>query len=181
MCQFASFLINGDTAEVTVYDLTSHSETQEKLGLRDDGRSGKWREGHYLPDGTIECRAIAGDEFTADQLVSSVKSAWPTFLRFLAWAVREKSAIISDNISLNGLTSAKDLVLPEKIDGSLSLDGLTSAKDLVLPEKIGMSLFLNGLTTAKDLVLPKKIGGSLYLAGLTSEEREAVYRKMRGG
>ena len=60
--------------------------------------------------------------------------------------------------------------------GSLSLDGLTSAEGLVLPEKIGGWLSLNGLTSAEGLVLPTKIGDSLFLNGLTNEERAKIKR-----
>ena len=58
-----------------------------------------------------------------------------------------------------------------KFGGSLDLIGLTSAKDLVLPNTVGGYLYLSGLTSAKDLVLPKTMGGYLDLRGLSGVER----------
>jgi len=78
------------------------------------------------------------------------------------------------SLYLEGLTSAKDLKLPESIGGNLDLSGLTSAKDLKLPESIGGYLDLRGLTSAKDLKLPESIGGNLDLSGLTSAEKEKL-------
>jgi predicted nucleic acid-binding protein len=40
---------------------------------------------------------------------------------------------------LKGLTSAKGLVLPEKINGCLFLNGLTSAEGLVLPDNFDLN------------------------------------------
>ena len=70
---------------------------------------------------------------------------------------------------LNGLKTAKDLVLPEKINGSLFLNGLKTAEGLVLPKENG-SLSLDGLETSNDLALPKKINGVLFLNGLKTSE-----------
>jgi len=76
---------------------------------------------------------------------------------------------VTGYLYLDGLTSGKDLVLPESIGGGLSLRGLTSGKDLVFP-KIIRDIFLDGLTSAKYLVLPESIGGNLQLNNLISAE-----------
>ena len=61
--------------------------------------------------------------------------------------------------------------------GSLSLDGLTSAKGLVLPKNISDSLYLDGLTSAKGLVFPENISGFLSLDGLTHAEKNTLQKQ----
>ena len=57
---------------------------------------------------------------------------------------------IEGDLSLNSLTSAKGLKLPEHIGGSLDLRSLTSAEGLDLSNtSIGYFLYLNNLTSAK--------------------------------
>jgi hypothetical protein len=73
-----------------------------------------------------------------------------------------------ENLHLSGITSAKDLKLPDSIGGDLYLSSLTSAKDLNLPDSIGGFLDLGGLESAKDLKLSDSIGGGLMLRSLTS-------------
>jgi hypothetical protein len=149
-----------------------HQATAEKLKL--DQRI--WREGHYLPDGTIEARVQDNDRATMEECNERIRNRWPSFNLFLSWALREisKDGVYGGWLDLRGLTSAKDLVLPKTIGGWLDLNGLTSAKDLVLPKTIGGGLDLRGLTSAKDLVLPKTIGGWLDLNGLCTEEKRKL-------
>ncbi|MFZ2602518.1 MAG: hypothetical protein WAX79_00755, partial [Candidatus Omnitrophota bacterium] len=166
MCKFISFFHSPINGDVVVSDLESHGNTETALKLNNK----IWREGHYLSNGEFELRLTADDRVDVIEYNAAFKNRFPTFLSFLNWAL-DKICVdgkYSDSLDLNGLTSAKDLVLPKTIGGSLGLNGLTSAKDLVLPKTIGGSLYLNGLTSAKDLVLPKTIGGSLDLNGLTS-------------
>jgi len=73
-----------------------------------------------------------------------------------------------EDLDLRDLTSAKDLKLPESIEGSLDLSGLTSTEGLKLPKSVNGDLNLSGLKSAKGLELPESIGGSLYLGGLIS-------------
>ncbi len=199
MCKMASFFHNPLTGEVVVKDLTSHGNTEKALNLN----LNIWREGHYTPEGEIELRFNDTDRVDKVEYETAFKNRFPSFVSFLNFAFdvigRE---YYNGSLSLNGLTSAKGLVLPKSIGGWLSLDGLTSAKGLVLPKSIGGSLYLNGLTSAKGLVLPKSIGGWLYLDGLTSAkglvlpksiggslsldgltstEREEVFKKLQGG
>jgi len=161
--------MNPKTLEVKVYDITSHRVTFEHFNLQDLPKPNSWREFHYLPDNTIECRANELDDLTKEQANSYIKSKWPTFIDF--WKEFKGKCIISDALDLYGLTSAEGLDLSGcNIGGALCLDGLTSAKGLDLTGcDIGRSLCLNGLTSAKGLDLTGcSIGESLWLDGLTS-------------
>ena len=87
---------------------------------------------------------------------------------------------IGENLYLDSLTSAEGLVFPKELGGGLDLGSLTSAKNLTLPEKIEGSLDLGSLTSAKNLTLPEKIEENLYLYSLTSAEG-LVFPKELGG
>ena len=140
MCKLASFIFKPtEQMEVRTYVITGHSETLEHFKVSDDKSNNAWREGHYLPDGTIECRVIDGDILTSEQCQKWVKSQWPTFIDFLNWHFKNNTEC-----------------------GSLDLRSLTDAKGLTLPEKCG-SLYLSSLTDANGLTLPKEISGSLDL------------------
>ena len=156
MCKMASFLYkvteNGLDLKVGVLD--SHSETEKIVNDK------TFREGHYFPDGTIECRRIPEDRWSKNDAEEMVRARWPSFARFFSWAIKSDGYVGCENFDLRGLTSAKDLVLPKTVGGWL---------------------YLSGLTSAKDLVLPKTVGGGLYLSGLTSEERRSVMKTMNGG
>jgi len=166
MCQLISFFHRPDNGDISVAVLDDHSVTQKQLNLNEN----LWREGHYLPDGTIECRVIDADRKTQKECNERMRSRFPTFISFFNWCIEktEQTEKFGGSLGLNGLTSAKFLTLPKTIGGYLGLDGLTSAKFLTLPKTIGGSLGLDGLTSAKFLTLPKTIRGSLYLWGLTS-------------
>ncbi|MFA5388839.1 MAG: hypothetical protein WC312_03695, partial [Candidatus Omnitrophota bacterium] len=137
MCKYASFFHLPSTGEVKVAVLDSHGETEKKLNL--DPKI--WREGHYTPDGNIELRFADDDRVDRVEYKTAFENRFPNFKTFMKWANKQDVTV----------------------GGSLYLNGLTSAKDLVLPKTIGGWLYLSGLTSAKDLVLPKTIGGSLYL------------------
>ncbi|MEN6533259.1 MAG: hypothetical protein ABFD89_06320 [Bryobacteraceae bacterium] len=179
MCRLASFFHNPATGDVVVGVLDHHQATVEKLKL--DQKI--WREGHYLPDGTIEARVQDNDRVTQDECNERIRNRWPSFGKFLSWALREieQNEVYPGPLDLSGLTSAKDLVLPKTISGGLYLSGLTSAKDLVLPKTISGGLDLRGLTSAKDLVLPKTISGWLDLRGLTSAKDLVLPKTISGG
>jgi hypothetical protein len=178
MCRLASFFHNPVTGDVVVGVLDHHQATAEKLKL--DQKI--WREGHYLPNGTIEARVQENDRVTQNECNERIRNRWPSFNLFLSWALRESAAneVYPGGLDLSGLTSAKDLVLPKTIRGWLDLRGLTSAKDLVLPKTISGWLDLRGLTSAKDLVLPKTISGWLDLRGLTSAKDLVLPKTIRG-
>lgn len=110
MCQMASFIFHPRTLEVKTFDLTSHSETYDHFVLADTPGPDGWREGHYLQDGTIECRVLDVDRHSAAECCESVRKRWPTFVAFF------------------------NAHCPERVDGLLDLSELTSAKGLTPPE-----------------------------------------------
>ena len=156
MCEFISFFHNPVTGDIKVKDLNSHGNTEKELSL--DHKY--WREGHYLPNGKIVARVEPNDKKTEAECTTRIGQAYPRFVDFLSWVLKETNQL-------------------DVFNGNLYLAGLTSAKDLVLPKTVGGGLSLDGLTSAKDLVLPKTVGGSLYLNKLTSEERNAVMSKLQ--
>lgn len=93
MCRFASFLHNPARQELAVFNLLSHSETQQHLQLTE---SMGWYEGHYTcpcwhrRGSIIECRVPGGIDTVMD---SFVKSKWPTFFSFLKWALKNGANI----------------------------------------------------------------------------------------
>lgn len=80
MCNFISGLYKQPALELTFHDLTSHANTWEALGLQE---SQGWREMHYLEDGTIECRTLAGDPVPSKTAEKLIGNQWPTFESFL--------------------------------------------------------------------------------------------------
>ena len=73
-------------------------------------------------------------------------------------------------LNLYSLTSAEGLTLPQTVGDYLSLDSLTSTEGLTLPQTVGGDLYLHNLTSAEGLTLPQTVGGDLYLHNLTSAE-----------
>ena len=119
MCRFASFLHNPLTGEIAVNDLASHGNTEKALKL--DPKI--WREGHYLPTGEIELRLQDNDRVDKTEYETAFKNRFPTFVSFLNYSllIITKDGVYSGDLDLNGLTSAKDLVLPKSIGGGLYL------------------------------------------------------------
>ena len=173
MCEFISFWHKPLTGDIAVSNLNSHSETYATLKL-----DNCWREAHYTPDGVIELRFNPG-EIKPELYEEHFRERFPTFTSFFNWAIMSctKEGVFSGNLDLSGLTSVKDLVLPETVGGYLDLSGLTSAKDLVLPKTVDGYLDLRGLTSAKDLVLPETVGGYLDLSGLNDIDRKFIKEK----
>ena len=126
MCQFISFHHRPDNGDIAVSVLDSHADTEKNLSL--DLKL--WREGHYLPDGNIECRVASDDRVTQEECNIRLKKRFPTFVKFFNWCMKEtgQEEAFSGSLNLRGLTSAKGLVLPKSIGGWLNLRGLTSAK-----------------------------------------------------
>ena len=150
MCEMASFVFRPvEGVPVKTWDLMGHSETMEHFNLRDGSLRDGWREGHYKPDGALLCRVLDQDGMTGCECEAVLRERWPTFGDFLG------------------------AVLPLDYPGSLDLDGLTSAKDLKLPETVSGYLDLRGLTSAKDLKLPETVSGSLNLLGSYRSLNEA--------
>jgi hypothetical protein len=163
MCKTISAFFKPDTMEVRVNDLSSHSNTMEKLHLEDGPAANGWREMHYLPDGEVECRTLSGDSRNGPAAVECIRKRWPTFLDFLTWATAQEG--VCGSLYLSGLTA---LPANAKLSagGSLDLSGLTA---LPANAKLsaGGSLYLSGLT-ALPANAKLSAGGSLYLSGLTA-------------
>ena len=155
MCRLASFFHNPINGDIVVHDINSHSETQKALNLNEK----LWREGHYFPDGTIECRVTNSDHISQDECNERLRNRFPNFIDFFNWSMDEicKDGAFSGSLDLRSLTSAAGLKLPTEIGGSLYLSSLTSAAGLKLPTKCG-SLYLRSLTSAAGLKLPTKCG-----------------------
>jgi len=71
---------------ILVADLNSHGKTEKLLKLAPDAGANDWHDGHYFPNGEIECRCVDGDELTKKQCESAIRARWPRFADFLNWA-----------------------------------------------------------------------------------------------
>jgi len=137
MCRFISFWHNPDTGDIKVQDLTGHSETAEALGLADK----VWREGHYLPDGTVECRVLDTDRKTSKECEDRILSKWPTFIEFWKMCI-EKGGVVSGHLDLSDCPGLKSLPENLKVNGPLDLEGCTGLKALPENLKVNRPLYL---------------------------------------
>jgi len=103
----ASFWHNPINGDIAVYDLTSHSDTQEHLKLNEK----VWREGHYLPSGEIECRLCDCDRIEQDEANERLRNQFPTFKDFIAWAFTQS---IGGSLYLSGC-DLKGITLPDNL------------------------------------------------------------------
>jgi hypothetical protein len=171
MCRFISFLYRPDNGDITIYDLTSHSNTQHKLGLVEP----LWCEGHYFPSGEIECRVNDKNRATKEACEERVKSRFPAFFDFFFWAISQEGIVSEDGFDLSGLTTIPAGTVFPKEFGSLDLSGLTTIPAGTVFPKECDSLYLKGLTTIPaGTVFPKECG-SLYLKGLTTIPAGTVF------
>ena len=156
MCRTASFLYKATSTgvEFAVWDLSSHSETQAHFPECTEVRG--WYEGHYTPDGCVECRTPEGQDVLSRTLI---KEEYPTFAD---WFNKFCPDPLPGSLDLSGC-DLKGVKLPTKIGGRLYLNGC-DLKGVKLPTKIGGSLDLRGCDL-KGVKLPTKIGGWLYLNG----------------
>ena len=127
MCEFASFFHHPKTGEIKVAVLDSHGGTEKTLGL---DPKGPWREGHYRPNGQIVCRVMPEDGISANECAQGLRKRFPSFVKFLAWALAEtrQTEVYGRNLYLHGLKSARGLVLPKSVGGDLYLRGLSAAE-----------------------------------------------------
>ena len=108
MCQLASFKHNPGTLEIRVADLCSHGDTETLLGIRPDSEQpDQWRDGHYLPDGTIECRTVEGDSHASAQCEKHLRKRFPTYRQFLRWACKQPAVKVR-NAELIAMKLSKD-------------------------------------------------------------------------
>jgi len=98
---------------VRVHDLQGHSETLAALRLKDEPGPLGWREGHYLPDGTLECRTLQTDPVSSSDAEATFRKRWPTFVAFANWAWQQEGVVVPQALDLSSLTSAEGLVLPD--------------------------------------------------------------------
>lgn len=147
MCQFASFLHRPDNGDIVVYNLCSHSETQNHLKLKEP----LWCEGHYLRDGTISCRVPPLSRPTEQECVERLRRKYPTFYDFLNWALMQN---LGGWLNLRGCDLSKLKTWPKTIGGWLDLSGCDLSKLKTWPETIGGSLYLRGCDLSKVKVPP---------------------------
>ena len=118
MCRLASFKYRPDTQEIAVFAITSHGETEKELNLNVK----LWHDGHYLPDGSIECRL---PEHNRDASMEAyIKDRWPTFVEFYLWALEQhgQDKHYKGDLDLSSLTTIPDwFTLPASIGGWLFL------------------------------------------------------------
>ena len=137
MCRLISFFHNPNTGSIKVWNLTGHSETQEHLSLGEK----HWREGHYLPDDTIECRVLDTDKYDQNHCDERMRGKFPTFALFFNWCL-SKDHEMGGNLNLRGC-DLKGIKLPESVGGGLDLSGC-DLKGIKLPESVGGCLDLRG-------------------------------------
>ena len=145
MCRLASFLFQPRTMEVRVADLNSHERTHDILGLRDDGSPSAWREGHYLPDGTVSCAVLDQDPVMAEQAASVITARWPTFERFFAWA-----CLTATHINASGCTSLTSIEAP--VATWLYASGCTALTSIEAPA--AQTLDVRGCAGLTDIRVP---------------------------
>jgi hypothetical protein len=126
MCQFISFLYRPDNGDVAVYDLTSHSNTQDKLGLKEP----LWCEGHYLPNGEIVCRVTDKNGAKGSECAERLKGRYLSFYDFLEFALKQE---IGGGLDLRGCDLSKVKSWPKEIGGGLDLSGCDLSK-VKIPE-----------------------------------------------
>ena len=156
MCQFISFFHNPATGRIKIHDLMSHHETSKALKLDLD----KWREGHYLKDGTIECRVVDTDKYDQDYCDERLRAKHPTFKDFLVWCLKQVGDNYRGSLDLSHC-DLKGVEIPD-ITGSLNLS-YCNLKGVKIPENIGGSLDLSHCNL-KGVKLPENIGGFLDLS-----------------
>lgn len=89
------------TGEILVSDLCSHGNTETALKI---DPSGPYREGHYLPDGKIECRVVTDDGVSSDTCNKLLKARFPRFIDFYNWCMKQDGVDI-EWLDLNSLTA----------------------------------------------------------------------------
>ena len=173
MCRMASFLYRATRTgvEVAVYDLTSHSKTQEHYPGKTEAKG--WYEGHYTPDGELQCRTPTGRDAVSESLM---RDKWPTFRVF--YDAHVTGAVCSEACDARGC-DLKGVTLPESIGDWLDVSGC-DLKGVTLPESIGGGLYVSGCDL-KGVTWPESIGGVLDVSGcdlngVTLPEGVTIYK-----
>jgi hypothetical protein len=131
-----------------------------------------------LPSATLtEEEKKAAASFEVKQTPEQIRAAWQEF--FTEYGIEDcaitlnadGSVDVEGSMNLNALIEPSIFPTPVRnLSGHLSLESLTSAEGLALPQTVGSFLDLQSLTSAKGLTLPQFVGGTLYLVNLTSAE-----------
>lgn len=151
MCETASFWHNPVTGDIRVWNLSGHADTSNHFGL-----SAKyWREGHYLPDGTIECRVLDTDPVPETACNERLRQRFPTFWDFLQWALEQP---LRSSLDLNYCTLPAWFRFPEYYAWSINLNRCTLQEGLKLPRSTKGSLHLIGCNLPDGLRLPEFVG-----------------------
>jgi hypothetical protein len=83
MCRYISFFFDDSSDNpadtVRVACPCSHGRTEDWLKLNPEG---PYTEGHYLPDGVVECRI---PYWKSARAANSILAKWPTFADFESW------------------------------------------------------------------------------------------------
>ena len=105
MCKFISFFHRPDNGDIALSNLNSHEDTQKKLNLNNN----LWREGHYTPDGAVECRVTGADYVSRAECEERIKFKYPTFTDFFNYAMVCvcKNGVFNGFLDLSSLTSAE--------------------------------------------------------------------------
>ena len=167
MCKMASFKFR--PAGAVELRVAGSLDEHHNIPGDDGSKPSNWREGHYLPDGTIECRVLDVDKLTADECADKIRKRWPTFTEFFAWAIEEANdgLTVSGYFDLSGCTGLTALPDGLTVSGSLYLSGCTGLT--ALPDGLTVSGYLDlsgciGLTALPDGLT---VSGHLYLSGCT--------------
>lgn len=91
MCRLASFLHNPKKSEICVQNIVDHGATAQALKITE---SMGWYEGHYLPNGEIQCRIPDGLD---PVMAAEVLRRWPSFTDFFKWCFAEGKADTNAN------------------------------------------------------------------------------------
>ncbi len=100
MCRYISFFFNDSAKElpdVRVACLYSHGLTEIWLGL---DPAGPYTEGHYLPNGEIECRLPDGTRSVRAE--DAIRAKWPTFKAFETWAWEQTAQYYANGYDISG-------------------------------------------------------------------------------
>ena len=130
MCKFISFWYKPSNMDLAVWDLSHHHNTSKKLKLNDK----IWREGHYTPDGEIECRVLDSDKYTQEECNDRLHRRYPTFQKFLKYCMDNIPDNYEGSLYLQEC-DLKDITLPTKLRGNLYLFGC-DLKGIKIPENL---------------------------------------------
>lgn len=132
MSKMASFFHNPTTGDVRVWDLTGHDETRKKLRLDNS----HWREGYYLPNGTVDCRVSENDNHDGEYYNKRLKRRFPTFYKFFNWALIQEIKPVT-TLELYECKYVSEVMLPGSLT-TLELWYCGDVSGMMLPDNLTM-------------------------------------------